>query len=396
MTGRWLCKVGALWVLGAAALTTARADWPMYRHDPARSGQAEGPAPTLAETAWTANLGGPVDSSPAVVSGLVVAGTTTGGLHALNAETGAPLWQAEIGSPIVSAPCVVDGRICFGATDGYVYGYDLPSGGRLWRARTGRSVVAPPLAIGGRVLCGSTDGRLYALDPASGDALWRTEAGDEIHAGAAATEDVVVFADWSGRVTCVRVADGAEVWPEPFAADGPVIACPVITGSRVVVCSLSRSQLTPGHSTNVDVLDLATGRRVWGAPGRNPWQTDKEGVMSVATPATVLGDAVWFLTGEGYGNWQGILRSVALETGARGQMIRPRGGSGVCFSDSAAAAVGPVLYLADYGAYLYQFNAATLRFGAAAALGARTVSSPAISDGCAYLGLADGRLVCFR
>lgn len=386
------------WLLGgvvALLASSAVADWPMYRHDPARTGLAEGAAPTLAETVWSAELGGPVDSAPAIVGGIVVAGTTTGYLHALDAATGAPRWQAEIGHAVVSSPCITDGRVYCGAVDGWLYAHDLATGQRLWRGRTGRSVIAPPLAIGGRIVCGSTDGRLYAFDPATGTILWRTEAGDEVHAGAAATDEVAVYADWSGRVNCVRLADGTAAWPEPATVDGPVIACPVIAGARVVVCTLSRSQLQPGNSANVHVFDLATGQRVWGAPGANPWQTDKEGPMSVSTAPSVIGEAIWFVTGEGYGNWQGVLRSVALETGARGYAIQPRTGS-VAFSDSAAAVVGTTLYLADYASYLYPFDTATQRFGKAAGLGARTVSSPAISDGRAYLGLANGRLVCFN
>jgi outer membrane protein assembly factor BamB len=58
--------------------------------------------------------------------------------------------------------------------------------------------------------------------------------------------------------------------------------------------------------------------------------------------------------------------------------------------------VGSLLYLTSYAGHLQSYDTATGRFGAAAALGAGTVSSPAISDGLVYLGTTDGRLLCLR
>jgi outer membrane protein assembly factor BamB len=400
-------RVGSSAVLVLAALLAGAgdlsADWPMFRHDAARSGWAEPPVPECKEIAWSADLGAPVDCSPAIVGGVVYAATTAGTVYALEAASGQPKWQADYGRTIVSSPCADGERVYFGCVDGFIYALSAATGERAWQARTGRSVVAPPLLIDGKVICGSTDGRLYALAATTGETLWKTDAGGEVQAGAAASGDYVVYGDWDRQVRCVNLTDGSPVWTKPvrptgaYHADGPIIACPVIADGVVVVGSLDPTALTPPDSLNIHVLELATGKRLWGAPGTNPWQTDKEHQMSVSTCATVVGDQVWFLTLEGYGNWSATLRSAGLMTGVRGfasTMLRGRVSFAV--SDSSAAIVDGILHLADYAGTLAQFDTTNRQPGNRLALGARTASSPAISDGRIYIGLMDGKLLCIR
>lgn len=369
-------------------------DWVMFRHDAARSGHGEGAAPGLTRIAWSTDLGGPVDSSPAVFAGQVVAATARGVIYALDAETGAEKWHTDIGQPIVSSPCIDQGQVVFGCVDGYIYALDLAAGSQLWRARTGRSVIAAPLVGAGRVVCGSTDGRLYAVSPADGRVIWKTEVGGEIHAGAAANAAVIVYGDWDRGVHCVRVEDGSPVWPEPYVAEGPIVAAPVIEGEYCVVSTISPTGIQPPHSLNIHCLELTTGKRVWGQLGKNPWQTDKEGQMSVSTSPTIVGEDIWFLTMEGYGNWNAVIRSANLKTGARGADVRNHARGKLAISDSSPALAGTTLYFADYAAMLYGVDTATRRILNVLPLEAKSASSPAISDGRLYLGLTNGKLIC--
>jgi hypothetical protein len=377
-------------------VATGLCDWPMFRHDAARSGHADGPAPQLTRIAWSADLGGPVDSSPAIAEGLVVAGTARGTFHALDVATGTAKWDVDIGNPMVSSPCVDSGRVFVGCVDGYLYALELSTGKQLWRARTGRSVTASPLTIGNRAICGSTDGRLYAFSVSDGQRIWKTEPGGEIHAGAAANSAVVVYGDWDHRVRCVRVEDGSAVWPEPYVAEGPIVASPVIEGAHCVISTISPTGIQPPHSLNTHCLDLATGKRLWGQSGKNPWQTDKEGQMSVSTSPTIVGEDVWFMTMEGYGNWNAVVRSAKLESGARGADIRQHSRGKLAISDSSPALAGNLLYFADYAAFAYQIDTNTRRPLNVLPLGAKTASSPAISDGRLYIGLTDGKLLCIE
>ncbi len=381
--------------LGLAAVgTPGVCDWPMFRHDAARSGHANGAVPGLIRIAWSVDLGGPVDCSPAVSGGLVVAATARGTVHAVDAATGTEKWQTDMGHPIVSSPCIDEGRVFFGCVNGYVYALELETGNELWNARTSRSVIAPPLVIGDRVICGSTDGRLYAFSSADGSVIWKTEARGEIHAGAAANAAVIVYGDWDCRVHCVRVEDGSAVWADSYATEGPVVAAPVIEGEHCVIATISPTAIQPPPSLNVHCLDLAKGERLWGQFQKNPWQTDKEGQMSVSTSPTIIGDQIWFMTMEGYGNWNAVVRSVNLKTGARGADVRNHAKGKLAISDSSPALAGTTLYFADYAAMLYGVDTATRRTLNVLPLEAKTASSPAISDGRLYIGLSNGKLLC--
>lgn len=66
-----------------------------------------------------------VNSSPAVVSNCVIAGTEDAGLCFFNKGTGAELWSFEPPGvkPISSSPAVSHGRVLVGSTDGCLYGF---------------------------------------------------------------------------------------------------------------------------------------------------------------------------------------------------------------------------------------------------------------------------------
>lgn len=66
-----------------------------------------------------------VNSSPAVISNCIIAGTEDEGLCFYNKSTGAELWSYKPNSnkPISSSPAVSNGRVIVGSTDGRLYGF---------------------------------------------------------------------------------------------------------------------------------------------------------------------------------------------------------------------------------------------------------------------------------
>jgi outer membrane protein assembly factor BamB len=83
-------------------------DWPVYHHDPARSGYAPAspPAGNLS-IAWTRHLDGAVYGQPLAVGGLVIAATEGGSVYGLDRASGTVRWRAHIGTPVPlsSLPC---------------------------------------------------------------------------------------------------------------------------------------------------------------------------------------------------------------------------------------------------------------------------------------------------
>ncbi|MBV9193334.1 MAG: PQQ-binding-like beta-propeller repeat protein [Solirubrobacterales bacterium] len=102
-----LATLAALLLLFSAA--TASADWTTYRGDPTRSGvdsSSTGSVPFTA--AWTSsNLGGDIWGQPLIHDGLVIVGTESDQVVALDESTGHVVWQASAGTPVPASklPC---------------------------------------------------------------------------------------------------------------------------------------------------------------------------------------------------------------------------------------------------------------------------------------------------
>ncbi len=168
-------------------------DWPMYRHDPARSGSTGSTIGTKLERVWAANPGGRL-TSPVIAGGrLLVASVDTHAVRALDAGTGRPLWSYTAGGRVDSSPTIHEGLVLFGCRDGWVYCLRVSDGALAWRFRAApreRRIVSfeqveSPWPVPGSVLITGgiayfaagrssyLDGGmyLYGLDPKTGKVL---------------------------------------------------------------------------------------------------------------------------------------------------------------------------------------------------------------------------------
>ncbi len=110
-------------------------DWPTFRHDAARSGNATTSVPAAVSIKWEVPLSGRL-TAPVVAGGKVFIGQTDSHtLHALDQTSGATLWKHTIGARIDSPPTVVRGRVLFGGCDGWVYCLQADDGTLAWRYR---------------------------------------------------------------------------------------------------------------------------------------------------------------------------------------------------------------------------------------------------------------------
>ena len=74
--------------------------------------------------AWSLQTGSSVQSSPAVVNGVVYIGSNDGHVYALNAATGAKRWSFTTKGIVDSSPAVVNGVVYIGSSDQKVYALD--------------------------------------------------------------------------------------------------------------------------------------------------------------------------------------------------------------------------------------------------------------------------------
>lgn len=111
------------------------ADWPTYRHDPARSGAASAAVSAGLNQVWQTRLTAPL-TAPTIAGGkLFVASKDIHTLHALNTQTGKHIWSYTTGGRVDSPPTYYKGLVLFGSADGYVYALRAEDGGLAWRFR---------------------------------------------------------------------------------------------------------------------------------------------------------------------------------------------------------------------------------------------------------------------
>ena len=110
-------------------------DWPMYRHDPARTGAGAASIPASPKEKWAVELGGRLTQAIAVKDRVYLAGKDTHSVYCLSRETGDVIWRFTAGGRIDSAPTYGMGRIVVGSRDGHVYCLQAETGERIWTFR---------------------------------------------------------------------------------------------------------------------------------------------------------------------------------------------------------------------------------------------------------------------
>jgi outer membrane protein assembly factor BamB len=124
-------------------------DWPMLGHHLNHSGYSTSATPSTNNTQWSYSTGGSVDSSPAVVAGLVYVGSADDNVYCLNASTGFLLWSYTTGSSVVSCPAVSGGLVYIGSEDNNVYGFGplTFSTGSFWNSIEGYIIIGAVVVI---------------------------------------------------------------------------------------------------------------------------------------------------------------------------------------------------------------------------------------------------------
>jgi hypothetical protein len=161
-----------LWTGQSAVVNSPIDNWPMFNHDLAHTGYSTSTAPTSNHILWTFTTGGAVETSPAVVDGIVYFGSDDGYVYAVDAAKGNLIWNYSTGGPVHSSPAVADGVVFVGSDnpsnshikDGHnIYALDAKTGAILWTYTTGGDVYSSPAVAYGVVYVGSNDGKVYAI-----------------------------------------------------------------------------------------------------------------------------------------------------------------------------------------------------------------------------------------
>jgi len=105
----------------------------------------------------------PFYSSAAISEGLVFVGSRDKALHVLDLKTGELRWTVDTQGKIDSSPVILGSRVFFGSHDGRIRGVDVKTRQSVFSYETGAPVATSPALAGNRLLVAATDGRILCF-----------------------------------------------------------------------------------------------------------------------------------------------------------------------------------------------------------------------------------------
>ncbi|HEY3274520.1 MAG TPA: toll/interleukin-1 receptor domain-containing protein [Methanocella sp.] len=269
-----------------------------------------------------------VESSPAVVDGIVYVASHYGGtLYALDADTGGEKWNYALAGQTSSSPCVSNGTVYIGSIDA-VYAIDAKTGAGKWTYELTNPVTSPALepspAVAGGVVIASDYRYIVAIDAVTGTEKWRYQAENSFD-GSASIAGNVVYATADGKVSALDLYTGDLLWKTDYVSMSLWDSSPSVSDGRVFKAGLTGT---------VIALDAATGKSLW--------TFDNGDFKSFVGMPSIVGDLVYIGCENGY------LYALNAKTGMAQWKFKAKDS----ISSSAAVADG-VVYVGSADHYLY-------------------------------------------
>ena len=127
-------------------------------------------------------------NTPAVNGGNVYYTSWDGSIHAVQIKDVIPLWDANVKAPIATAPSISGGIIVGGTATGKIFALNEKDGSLLWEHSTnGGAVPVRPVISGNRVIAGTGDGRVVILNAETGKLTREYEAAYSLNTASGST-----------------------------------------------------------------------------------------------------------------------------------------------------------------------------------------------------------------
>ena len=345
--------------------STAFADWPFFRGNPAQTGVTNERLPDKLEIRWEAKAKRGIGSTAAIVDGVVYVGSYDSNLYAFDLKTGNPKWAFKGGS-FKAAPSVHEGAVYVGDEDGTFYCVDAAKGTERWKFDTEAIITGGANFAGNLVLVAAHDSTLYAFDRTSGKIAWKykTKQGP-IYGSAIIAEGKTFVAGCDSMLHIVDVKDGKGI--AQIELSGQSGSTPAFTAGKLYV---------PNMGNEVQAIDLAKQKVAWSFP-TDPMQGFNSSAAATAKRVYVGGD-------------EGNVHAIDADKGKQLWMFETNKGR----IEGSPVVAGNRVYVGTTSGFLFVLDADKGTLVQELKLGKGIVASPAVSDGCLVIGTTDGKLVC--
>ncbi len=353
-------------------------DWSTFHQDTLHQGV--GSAPLLTPSAvtglvkkWSFPTGGEVESSPAVVNGIVYFGSTDTHLYAVDATTGALVWRFDPGDAIVSSPTVSDGVVYLGTMGGGLFALDAATGHVDWGVTMDGPIEASPEVVGGIVYLTTTNNDLndFAVDAATGAII--AHSGNEGIGTLTVRPNGVIYQYDDSLVAYERnpnFPNFGGVWFANGLGDA-THPTPAILKNRVYTTAPNGSE---------DVYPVAGGT----SPVPPTWTFSTSDSSPISSSPAVGGSGNSYFGSDDHNLWA---------VGAGGAFLWARDlGAPV---DSSPAVADGVVYVGSEDDSLYAVDQTSGNVVWSYATGGQVESSPAVANNMVFVGSDDGSLYAF-
>lgn len=246
---------------------------------------------------WSTNIADAITSGVAASDQIVMVGTRSAKIIALDAKDGNKLWETSLPSVSLTPALIVGRYAVVSANNGATYGLDARTGTIIWQYTTQNSALSirgaakPTLLNASTVLIGSADGRVHVLNISTGTPILVERVG---------------VASGSGDISRLRDVDG-----EPLvSSDGYLYAGSYsgqLLGYNTNGQNVGFTELLPTSQALAIYKNQLIGSSIYGEivsfdriTGEKIWQNDDLKYRGLTNPVIIgqyiaVGDAQGFI-----------------------------------------------------------------------------------------------------
>ena len=351
-------------------------NWASFRGNPQLTGLADSQLPENPQLLWTFQAGDMIESTAAVVNGIVYVGALNGTLYAIDAQTGKQKWTYQVEGHIKASPSIHNGIVYFGDGDGIFHAVDINTQEAKWQFTTEGEIISSANVVGDRVLFGSYDGFLYCLNRENGELVWKLETEGYVHGTPGVWTQI---ASDSGRSENFAIVTGCDSYLRVINIDDGTQTQQVNLGAYVGASpAISQNRVYCGtYGTEILGVALDTGEIAWRY--RHPKRRFPFFASAALTEDSVI-----------IGGRDKMVHALSQKTGEPLWTYTAKSRI-----ESSAVIVGRRAF---FGTTRGLFIALDITTGESVwefATGSPIVASPSVSNGRIYIGTEDGILYCF-
>jgi outer membrane protein assembly factor BamB len=248
------------------------------------------------ELVQTYQTGGAISASPAIVSDVLMFGSTDDTLYALSTRTPnlPSVWRQAYRTKdnVNSAPVIADGQIFFTSADQFIHSVSAATGVARWQFRLPYNTMPNGVIYADNTLYVPSGPRLYAFLARSGGTRWVQAIANDIAVPPVAQGGVVYVIDRNRQMYALSANRGRPVWEAPITLPYGVATSPTIAGDIIYV---------PTARNVILALNRADGKVLWEytlEPSTNRF-ANVAPITAVIAPITVANGTIYVLSDDG-------------------------------------------------------------------------------------------------